>query len=81
MIWDVEFSQEASNYAIDSYPYNEEVLAAIEKLAFQGEGLPSERSYEVLDNWCIWEIAEHTVVYERTPTRFNLYIWLIKPTM
>ena len=80
MIWDVEFSQEASNYAIDSLPYNENVLIAIEKLAFSQDGLPTEGVYQLLENWCIWEIAEHTVVYEKTPVLFHMYIWLIKPT-
>lgn len=79
MTWDVEFSQEANNYAIDSQPYNENVLIAIEKLAFSEDGLPLEGAYQVLEHWCIWEIAEHTVVYERTPGLFHIYIWLIKP--
>ena len=79
MIWDVEFSQEANNYAVDSYPYNEDVISAIEKLAFYQTGLPIEGVYQVLENWCIWEIANHTVVYEKTPIRLHIYIWLIKP--
>ena len=80
MIWDVEFSQEASNYAIDSHPYNEDVLIAIENLAFSQDGLPNEGIYQILEQWCIWEIAEHTVVYEKTPVLFHIYIWLIKLT-
>ena len=80
MIWDVEFSQEANNYAIDSHPYNENVLIVIEKLAFTQNGLPTEGAYQILENWCIWEIADHTVVYEKTPALFHIYIWLIKPT-
>lgn len=79
MIWDVELSQEASNYAIDSHPYNEHVLIAIEKLAFSQDGLPTEGTYQVVEHWCVWEIAEHTVVYEITPALFHLYIWLIRP--
>jgi hypothetical protein len=42
MIWDIELSQEANNYAIDSHPYNEHVLMAIERLAFSQDGLPTE---------------------------------------
>lgn len=80
MIWEIEFSQEANNYAIDSQPYNENVLMAIEKLAFSEAGLPSEGVYQVLEYWCIWEIADHTVVYERMPAFLHIYIWLIKPT-
>jgi hypothetical protein len=77
--WSVEFSQEASNYAVDSYPYNEEVLIAIEELTTSQDGWPREGVQQVLENWCIWEIAEHTVVYERDDTGFHIYIWLIKP--
>lgn len=80
MIWDVELSQEASNYAIDSHPYNEVVLMAIEQLAFAEDGFPTEGTYQRLEIWCVWEIADHSVVYERTPKSFHIYIWLIKPT-
>jgi hypothetical protein len=80
MIWAVEFSQAANNYAIDSHPYNENVLNAIEQLALTPNGLPSEGVYQVLENWYLWEIADHTVVYEKTPVLFRIYIWLIKPT-
>lgn len=79
-MWDVEFSQEASNYAIDSYPYNEPILIAIETLALSHDGLPTEGHYQLLGEWCIGEIAGHTVVYERTPALSHIYIWLIKPT-
>jgi len=80
MIWEIEFSQEAGNYAIDSHPYNEQLLMAIEELAFKPDGLPSEGSYQMLQDWCIWEIADHTVVYQIDPVIFQLYIWVVKPT-
>ena len=80
MIWAAEFSQAANNYAIDAHPYNENVLNAIELLALTPDGLPSEGVYQTLENWYIWEIADHTVVYEKTPVLFHIYIWLIKPT-
>lgn len=79
MVWEIEFSQEASNDAIDSLPYNEDVLVAIEKLAERQEGWPDEGSFQILEEWCIWEIAGHIVVYERERTVFHLYVWLIKP--
>ena len=79
MIWDVDFSQEASNYAIDSHPYNENVLTAIEQLALNPDGLPHEGTYQLLEDWCIWEIATHTVVYQKDMILFHIYIWLIKP--
>ena len=80
MIWDIEFSQEASNYAIDSHPYNENILIAIEFLAFNPSGLPNEGTYQLLEDWCIWEIADHTVVYQKDDVVFHIYIWVIKPT-
>jgi len=41
-MWTLEYRQEASNYAIDSHPYNEAVLIAIETLAQTITGLPEE---------------------------------------
>ncbi len=79
-MWVIEFSQEASNYALDSLPYNEDVLTAIERLAFSRSGLPSEGFHQVLGMWCIWEVCEHTVVYEKTDHDQTIYIWLIKPS-
>ena len=76
-MWTIEFSQEANNYAIDSLPYNEDVLIAIERLAFQASGLPAEGTYYPIDELLIWEVAGHTVIYERGDDA--LYIWTIKP--
>jgi hypothetical protein len=76
-VWEIEFSQEASNYALDSHPYNEAVLIAIEDLAASESGLPMEGSYQLLEQWYVWEIANLTVVYELEP--HALYIWVIKP--
>lgn len=75
-VWEIEFSQEANNYALDSHPYNEDVLVAIEKLADSEDGLPIEGAYQWLEQWCVCEIANHTVVYEREPN--SLYIWVIR---
>ncbi|MBV7328253.1 hypothetical protein KFU94_08320 [Chloroflexi bacterium TSY] len=78
-MWQIEFSQEASNYAIDSHPYNEDVLIAIEKLAFTEDGFPEDGSYQTLEQWCVWEILDHVVVYERVNQVLYIYIWMIKP--
>jgi hypothetical protein len=80
MTWEIEFSQEASNYAIDSHPYNEAVLIAIERLVLTEDGLPGEGIYQLIENWCVWEVAEHTVVYERISESCFIYIGLIKPS-
>lgn len=76
-MWEIEFSQEANNYALDSHSYNEDILIAIENLAASSDGLPTEGTYQLLEQWCIWEIANHTVVYELDP--HVLYVWVIKP--
>ncbi len=78
-MWEIEFSREANNYAIDSHPYNEAVLLAIEQLAFSKDGWPSEGVYRALDNWCIWEIADHIVLYEKEDRTLYIYLWMIKP--
>jgi hypothetical protein len=79
-MWAIEFSQEASNYALDSLPYNEAVLIAIEKLAFSQDGLPAEGLFQAVDMWCVWEVSGHTVVYDKSDSDQTIYIWLIKPT-
>lgn len=79
MIWDVELSQEANNYVVDSHPYNENVLTAIELLALTQDGLPTEGAYQILGSWYIWEVANHTVIYEKNGALMHIYIWLIKP--
>ena len=76
-MWTIEFSHEANNYAIDSHPYNEDVLIAIEELAFTEDGLPHKGVYRILNGRYVWDIAEHTVIYRQIDDR--LYIILIKP--
>ena len=78
-MWGIEFSQEAGNYAVDSHPYNEDVLIAIVALNVSAKGLSDIDSFQQLENWCIWEIAGHSVVYEIDQDGHNLYIWIIKP--
>lgn len=51
-------------------------MIAIALLANSENGLPVEGSYELLENWRIWEIAHHAVVYELE--QYALYVWLIK---
>jgi hypothetical protein len=80
-MWAIEFSQEASNYALDTLPYNEDVLIAIEKLAFSQDGLPAEGLYQAVGMWCVWEVSGHTVVYDKSDSDQTIYIWLITPTL
>ncbi len=80
MKWELGFSHEASNYAIDSHPYNEEVLMAIEALAFIPDGIPDENYSELEPNIYLWEVAGHLVLYQRiTENGQRLWIAFIKP--
>ncbi len=60
-MWELEYSQEANNYALDSHPYNEEVLIAIEMLALTGDPLPVEGCRRLEPEIYSWAIAAHTV--------------------
>jgi hypothetical protein len=80
-MWEIGFSQEASNYAIDSHPYNEDVLMAIEALAFTSDGFPPEGISEELETGLfLWKIAQHSVIYRRyTEGVRRLWVAVIKP--
>lgn len=80
-MWALEYNQEASNYALDSYPYNEEVLMAIESLAMTTEGLPTEAYIQLEPEYYLWEIAQHTVIFRRIMDEtLRLRILVIKPS-
>lgn len=79
MKWTIEFSQEAQNYALDSHPYNEAVLIEIERLAETNDGFPETGSFEIMENWCVWVIADHIVVYELEQFNLGIVVTVIKP--
>lgn len=79
-MWVLEYSREANNYALDSHPYNEEVLMAIESLPDMEDGLPEDNWIEWEPENFLWEVAEHWVLYQRiwsNPPR--LLVLAIKP--
>jgi hypothetical protein len=80
-MWLLDYSQEASNYALDSHPYNEVVLMAIESLALTSDGLSTEGDYrEYAPGYFLWEIAGHLVAFERfVDPPPELYIVFIRP--
>lgn len=78
-MWALEYSQEASNYALDSYPYNEAVLMAIESLAQTKSGLPTEGYKQLAPGRYLWEVAGHQVLFRRRPERNVIRILVIKP--
>ena len=78
-MWTVEYTQEAGNYAIDSHPYNEAVLIAIEALALTQTGLPTEGYTEMEEGRYLWEVANHQVICRRIPERKTIRILVLKP--
>ncbi len=78
-MWTLEYRQEASNYAIDSHPYNEAVLIAIEILAQTITGLPEEGCQPLEPELYWWQVHEHHVLFRRFPAEQRLVIVLIKP--
>ena len=79
MRWEIGFSLEASSYAIDSHPYNEAVLQAIEWLSFTEDGLPTSGYVELESELYLWRIEQHYVFFQRFPTQKQLWIAVIKP--
>jgi len=78
-MWELEYSQEANNYALDSHPYNEEVLIAIEMLAVTEDALPAEDCRHLEPEIYLWAIAAHTVIFQRFPVTQVLRILMIQP--
>lgn len=78
MQWRLEYSREASNYALDSLPYNEAVLIAIQDLAFMPSPYPPAIS-EVLPGMLSWEVADHAVYYEVSEETLTIKIIAIRP--
>lgn len=79
-MWTLRYSREANNYALDSYPYNEDLLVAIELLAQTPGGLPASNYREWKPKHILWQVAGHYVAYYKTvephPT---IIILTIKP--
>lgn len=78
MFWRLEYSAEASNYALDSLPYNEAVLLAIQDLAFMPSPYPPG-IFEVLPGILSWEVAGHVVYYEVLEETLTIKIMAIQP--
>jgi hypothetical protein len=67
-MWQLEFDRKPGNYAIDSHPYNEAVLIALEDLALNAEGIHAEGCTQIEPGAYLWEVADHQVVYQRIPS-------------
>jgi hypothetical protein len=80
-MWRLLYNREASNYALDSYPYNEDVLVEIETLALTAEGLPANNYARLDSEYYVWEIAKHTVIFQRIVDKMEIRILVIKPSL
>lgn len=78
-MWHLEYDREPSNYAIDSHPYNEAVLIALEELAQTDDGIPAEGCTEIEPGLYLWEVADHLVIYERIEAQRRLHVLILKP--
>jgi hypothetical protein len=79
MLWRLNYSQEANNYALDSYPYNEGVLDAIQRLTQLPSPYPSGVTRTNLADILIWHIAEHAVYYQVDEDALSITILAIHP--
>jgi hypothetical protein len=78
MFWRLEYSPDASSYALDSLPYNEAVLLAIQDLAFMPSPYPSGIT-EILPGVLGWEVADHMVYYQVFEENLTIRVIAIKP--
>jgi hypothetical protein len=81
-MWKIEYSKEVRNYLYDSYPYTETVWQTIKALRHQVDGLPPAGSdyYEIETERFVWDVAAHTVVYERRSDERSLFFAVVKPS-
>ncbi|MFN8493856.1 MAG: hypothetical protein U0350_40030 [Caldilineaceae bacterium] len=78
-MWRIEYSQEVRNYIYDSYPYTETIWQTIKSLRHTLDGYPNTHYIELASNLIQWEIADHTVIYERHPEQQRLLVRVLKP--
>ena len=78
-MWLLEYSPEANQYALDSYPYDEDVLSAIELLALRLDALPSSDYRELEPEYYLWSVAQHTVLFRRIVLLSKIRILAIRP--
>ena len=80
-MWRLTYNREANNYVLDSYPYNEDILMAIESLALSEDGLPTSHCVELDDDYYLWLVAQHSVVFQRIVSSREIRILIIKPDL
>ena len=80
-MWELTYNREANNYALDSYPYNEDVLVAIESLTLTKDGLPAINFVKLEAEYYLWEVAQHSVLFQRIVDKMEIRILIIKPNI
>lgn len=80
-MWELTYNREANNYALDSYPYNEDVLVAIESLTLTKDGLPESNCVKLESEYYLWEVAPHSVLFQRVINKMEIRILIIKPSL
>lgn len=80
-MWTLLYNREANNYALDSYPYVEDVLIAIELLALTDLGLLDENYLELELGYYLWKMHQHIVLFQRIVDNMEIRILIIKPDL
>lgn len=78
-MWSIEYSREVRNYIYDSYPYTEAIWQAIKTLRQTKDELPAEGCRQLGLETYLWEVADHTVIYQRVVAQRKLVITVLKP--
>jgi hypothetical protein len=79
MLWRLNYSREANNYILDSYPYNEAVVMAIQTLALMPSPYPPGVTQAKIPGIMVWRVADHDVYYRVDEDVLTLIIMAIHP--
>jgi hypothetical protein len=79
MQWQLNYSREANNYALDSYPYNEALLNAIQGMIAMPSPYPAGVTRADHAGILIWQIADHAVYYQVNEESLTITILAIHP--
>ena len=79
MLWRLKYSRETSNYVLDSLPYNEVVVNAIQRLAIMPSPYPPGIIQADVLDILIWRVAEHEVYYLVNEETLTITILAIHP--
>ena len=79
MLWRLEYSREANNYVLDSYPYNEAVVMAIQSLMLMPSPYPPGVTPSKIPGVMVWRVTDHDVYYRVNEDALILIILVIHP--